>query len=158
MNTRETYLRDLVTQMLKVNFEITVLSFRVEEAMPDVRRDCYRHVRALQDSYKNVEDMVQAFIIEGQGESEEGRYDEIDCALQELLRLLDCEGTAIRGRLSDRVYFREELPGSLSESRKFKSRNRESHVQVMVRRKKRKRMMPLENWVESELWSRKKIT
>ena len=158
MNTRETYLRDLVAQMLKVNYEITVLAFRVEEAMPDIRRDCYQRVRSLQEHYRDVEDLVQTFVIEGQGDSEGERYDEIDCALQELLRLLDCEGTAIRGRLADRVYIREELPGSLSESRKFNSRNRESHVQVMVRRKKRKRMMPLENWVEGELWSRKKIT
>lgn len=157
MSTKETYLRDFVTQMLKVNFEITVLAFRVEEAMPDVRRDCYRHVRALQDCYKDVEDMVQAFIIEGPGDGEGERYDELDCAVQELTRLLEREGTAIRGRLYDKVYFGEKSPRTSPSAGKIRA-NKESRLQVAVRRRKQKRLMPLESWVEGELWSRKKIT
>jgi hypothetical protein len=157
MSTKETYLRDLVIQMLKVNFEITVLAFRVEEAMPDVRRDCYRHVRSLQHGYKDVESKVEAFIVEGQDDNEGEGYDEIDRAVKELLRLLEREGTAIRGRLQDKVYFGEESPGTLPVAAKIRM-NKESRLQVAVRRSKRQRPMPLENWVEGELWSRKKIT
>lgn len=157
MSTSETSLRDLVAQMLRMNYEITVLAFRVEEAMPDVRRACYQHVSALQDGYQRVENMVQTFI-EAQDENGGERYDEIDCAMQELQRMLAHEGSAIRGQLSDKVYFRELVPGSLPEDVKTRTRNKKWHLQVAVRRRRRKRSMPLENWVESELWSRKKIT
>lgn len=157
MSTKETYLQDLVTQMLKVNFEITVMAFKVEEAMPDVRRDCYRHVRSLQDGYKDVESKVEAFIMEGQGDDEGERYDEIDCAVQELTRLLEREGTAIRGRLYDKVNHSKESPRTSPAAGKIRT-NKASRLQVAVRRRTRRRLMPLENWVEGELWSRKKIT
>lgn len=158
MHTRETYLRDLVVQMLKVNHEIMVLAFRVEEAVPEVRRGCYQHVRILRACYTDVESMVQPFIEGQQDEAWSERYSEIDCALQELVRLLDCEGTAIRERLSDKVYLTEVAPRPVQEDVRTETRNKESQLQVTVRRRGRKRLMPLENWMEGELWSRKKIT
>lgn len=157
MSTREDNFRDLVTQMLMINYEITVLAFRVEEAMPEVRRACYRNVRALQHGYKSLESMVES-LIEAEDEYGFERYAEIDCALQELQGMLNRQGSAIRAQLLDQASLEEVLPGSPQEGAKTRSVQWKSSLHVKVRRRKRKPLKPLEDWVESELWSRKKIT
>lgn len=104
MVTNQIYLADLVTQMLKVNYEITVLEFRVGEAMPAAFKACYPHIKTLRDGYKDVESKVRA-VIEGLEGDTEVTCAEIERSLAELLRLLDLEGGAIRGCLSEQIHF-----------------------------------------------------
>jgi hypothetical protein len=102
MCTRETYLQDVVAQLLKLNFEITLMKFRVEQALPEVMRECYCHVKPLLDQYQAAETQIQT-LEEEQGESWVDLRPEIDRSLQELSDSFESVGTLVRMRLAEEV-------------------------------------------------------
>ena len=140
MCTREIYLQDVVAQLLKLNFEITLMKFKVEQAMPEVMRECYCHVRSLRDQYRIVETQVQA-LEEEQDETWVDLCPEIDRGLQELSDSFESVGTLVRMRLSEDVYIPVDLPGSYQNSFTGKESGIAPRVRLKARRRSKKRAL-----------------
>lgn len=140
MRTRETYLQDVVTQLLKLNFEITVLKFRVEQAMPEAMRACYCHVKSLLDRYQAMETQIQA-LEEEQNEDWVSLRPGIDHGLKELSEACESVDTLVRMRLSEEVCFAGDLPERYRESFGRKEPGRAPRVRLNAKRRRKKRML-----------------
>lgn len=138
MCTRETYLRDVVAQLLKLDFEITLMKFKVEQAMPEVMRECYCQVRSLQDQYRFVETQIQA-LGEEQDETWVDLCPEIDRGLQELSDSFASVGILIRMRLSEEVCPPVDLSAPYRHDFAGKEPGRAPRVRLKVRRRSKKR-------------------
>jgi hypothetical protein len=138
MCTREIYLQDVVAQLLKLNFEIILMKFRVEQAMPEVMRECYCHVKPLLDQYQAVETQIQAL----RGEPSETWVElcpGIDRGLQELSDSLESVGTLVRMRLCEEVCFPVDLSGTYQNSFGRKQSGRAPRIRLRARRRSKRR-------------------
>jgi hypothetical protein len=138
MCTRETYLQDVVAQLLKLNFEITLMKFKVEQAMPEVMRECYCHVKSLRDQYRSVETQIQV-LEEEQGETWEDLCPEIDRGLRELSDAFESVGNLVRMRLAEDFCLPIDLPGSYHNNWTVKGPGRAPRVSLKARRRSKKR-------------------
>jgi hypothetical protein len=138
MCTRETYLQDVVAQLLKLNFEITLMKFRVEQAMPEVMRECYSHVKFLRGQYRAVETQIQT-LEEEQGESWVDLCPGIDRGLQELSDAFESVGNLVRMRLAEEVCLPMDLPGAYHNNWTIKDPGRSAGVRLKARRRSKKR-------------------
>lgn len=138
METKQTYTQDVTAALLKMDFEILRLRFRVEEAMPEVRRTCYRHIKFLRDQYNFTEIQVKQL---EQTEEEDWRdcCEGVERSLDELSVSLEAVGTLVRNRLNDKVYFEEHRVSRYPEVEPATSADRKPVLKVSVNRKKRRR-------------------
>lgn len=102
MYTRKMYLSDVTRQLLLLDYEITLLKFRVEEAIPEVMRECYGQVRGLLEQYELVEAQVRD-LEEMPEDAWTDHCAEVDRALGQLLNLFLLARSWITMRLSQPV-------------------------------------------------------
>lgn len=146
MNTGEQNIQDAIKRLLMIDHEITVLKFKVEEAMPQVRKECYQHVRLLTQEHKAVLAKVRA-LQEAADDSWEDQRDQLERSLQALMRSLGSVGALVRGRLADKIYFTEVYPQRTHE-RKTRSKVGKPGLKVKISR--RKRVKPVEKRREKD--------
>ena len=138
MCTRETYLQDVVAQLLKLNFEITLMKFKVEQALPEVMRECYCHVKSLRDQYQGVESQIQA-LEEEQGETWEDICPEIDRGLRELSDAFESVGNLVRMRLAEEVCLPMDLSRPDHNNWTVEDPGRARRARLRARRRSEKR-------------------
>lgn len=140
MHTRETYLRDVVAQLLKLNFEITLMKFKVEQAMPEVMRECYCHVKSLRDQYQGVENQIQT-LEEEQAETWEDLCPEINRGLRELSDTFESVGNLVRMRLAEEVCPPIDLPRPNHNKWTVEDPGRARRAKLRARRRSKQRAL-----------------
>jgi uncharacterized coiled-coil DUF342 family protein len=114
MNTKEVCLREVEEELLKLDYEITTLKFRVEEMSSEEMRECYQKVRVLRHQYDYLEGQVQK-LREAQEENWRALYQETDGSLGEMLTLLESVDTLVRTGVTDEVDDLADLPWLIPE-------------------------------------------
>ena len=114
MNTKEVCLREVEEELLKLDYEITTLKFRVEEMSSEEMRECYQKVRVLRHRYDDLEGQVQK-LREAQEENWRALYQETDGSLGEMLTLLESVDTLVRTGVMDEVDDLADLPWLIPE-------------------------------------------
>lgn len=114
MNTKEVCLREVEEELLKLDYEITTLKFRVEEMSPEEMRECYHKIKVLRHRYDALESQVQR-LREAQEENWRPLYQETDHSLGEMLILLESVDTLVRTGLTDEVDDLADLPWLIPE-------------------------------------------
>ena len=114
MNTKEVCLREVEEELLRLDYEITTLKFRVEEMSSEEMRDCYQKIRVLRHRYDDLEGQVQK-LREAQEENWRPLYQETDHSLGEMLILLESVDTLVRTGLTDEVDDLADLPWLIPE-------------------------------------------
>jgi hypothetical protein len=138
METKQVYTQDVIAALLKMDFEILRLRFGVDEAMPEVRRTCYQHVKFLRDKYNFTETQVNR--LEHADEEAWRDYCEgVEESLAELRVSLQTVGTLVRNRLNDKVYYEEHRLRRYPEVEITAPASRNPVLKVSVNRKRRRR-------------------
>ena len=114
MNTKEVCLREVEEELLKLDYEITTLKFRVEEMSSEEMRECYQKIRVLRHRYDDLEGQVQK-LREAQEENWRSLYQETDGSLGEMLTLLESVDTLVRMGVMDEVDDLADLPWLIPE-------------------------------------------
>lgn len=94
MNSRDN-LRQIETQLLKLDHEILMLKFKAEEANPEVMTECYRYVNVLRDQYRSIESQTQV-LRKAKGHATKKQYAAVNDALNDLNCLINSIGMNIR--------------------------------------------------------------
>jgi archaellum component FlaC len=114
MNTKEVCLREVEEELLKLDYEITTLKFRVEEMSSEEMRECYQKIKVLRHRYDALESQVQR-LREAQEENWRALYQETSGSLGEMLTLLESVDTLVRTGLTDEVDDLADLPWLIPE-------------------------------------------
>lgn len=114
MKTKEACLREVEEELLKLDYEITALKFRVEEMSSEVMRECYHKVKVLRHRYDFLETQVHR-LRDADDENWKALYQETDRSLGEMLILLESVDTLVRTGLTDEVDDLADLPWLIPE-------------------------------------------
>jgi hypothetical protein len=93
-------IRQIESQLLKLDHEILMLKFKAEEANPDVMAECYRYVNVLRDQYRTVESQMQ-ILRKARGKITKKQFDAVNEALNELNCLISSIGMHVRLQFRD---------------------------------------------------------
>lgn len=102
MNAKETCLREVEEELLKLDYEVTTLTFRVEEMSSEVMRECYHKIKLLRHRYDALETQVQR-LRDVKDENWRVLYQETNRSLGEMLTLLESVDTLVRTGITDEV-------------------------------------------------------
>ncbi len=101
-------LKKIESQLLRLDHEIFMLSFRAEEAMPNVMAECYRYIQTLRQQYQTIDTRLQK-LRKARGSAWKEQSNAMDDALRELDCLIESIGMQVRIRLA--AGFGSRYPG-----------------------------------------------
>jgi len=93
-------LKNIESQLLRLDHEIFMLKFKAEEAMPNVMAECYRYIQMLRQQYQSIDTRLQN-LRKAKGKAWREQSNAMDDALRELDCLIESIGMEVRIRLAD---------------------------------------------------------
>jgi hypothetical protein len=93
-------LRQIESQLLRLDHEILLLKFKADEANPEVMTECYRYVNVLRDHYRTIESQMQT-LRKAKGNIPKKQYEAVNEALNELNCLISSIGMHVRLQFRD---------------------------------------------------------